>query len=327
MPFPTRFFILALALALDRLVGDPPALWRRVPHPIVWMGRGIAALDARLNDVSLDFATRRRRGVLATGTAVAVAAVVGLAIHGLALSLPFGAGIEAMAAAVMLAHKSLLDHVQAVAVGLERDGLAGGRSAVAQIVGRDVAQLDEAGVARAAIESAAENFSDGLVAPAFWYLLLGLPGLLVFKIVNTADSMIGHRSEKYEAFGWASARLDDLLNLVPARLTALLIAGASQLLHRRGSAAWACAQRDARRHKSPNAGWPEAALAGALGLALGGPRRYGATEVDGAWLNPGARSGAKAEDIRIGLLVIDAAWALSVVAVATVAFILLALAR
>jgi adenosylcobinamide-phosphate synthase len=220
-----------------------------------------------------------------------------------------------------------LEHVSAVASALVEGGLAAGRSTVARIVGRDVSRLDEAGVSRAAIESAAENFSDGVVAPVFWYLLFGLPGLLVYKLVNTADSMIGNRSARHEAFGWAAARLDDLLNFLPARLSVLLIAAPAALAGLDAGRAVRCALADAPKHRSPNAGWPEAALAGALGVALGGPRRYGEVEVDGAWLNAAGRREAGPDDVRTAVQLIDAAWALLLFAVALASIIALAIAR
>jgi adenosylcobinamide-phosphate synthase len=319
--------VLALALALDRLVGDPAWLWRSIPHPVALMGRVIDWLDLHLNDSTRGFEAVRRRGVLALVILGAGAALVGGALDLILSSVPFGWVAEAVVIAVFLAHKSLVDHVAAVARALIGDGLQTGRSAVAKIVGRDVSVLDEPGVARAAIESAAENFSDAVVGPAFWYLVLGLPGLLVYKAVNTADSMIGNRSPRHAAFGWASARLDDLLNFVPARLSALLLAATAALSGANVRAAARIAWRDAPKHKSPNAGWPEAALAGALGLALGGPRRYGADEVDGAWLNPEGRAEAAPDDISVAVLVIDAAWALLVVLLALGAAIALGFAR
>ncbi len=319
--------VLALALALDRLVGDPPWLWRRLPHPVALMGRAIATLDRRLNNDRQSFAERRNRGVLALALLVAAAVVAGLALGFVFRALPLGWALEAVVVAVFLAAKSLLDHVAAVERALVSGGLDAGRGAVAQIVGRDVTVLDEAGVGRAAIESAAENFSDGVVAPAFWFLLLGLPGLLAYKIVNTADSMIGNRSPRHAAFGWAAARFDDLLNLAPARLSALLIVATAALARFDARSAAGIARRDAPKHKSPNAGWPEAALAGALGLALGGPRRYGAEAVDGAWLNPGARTTATPHDIGAAIRLIDAAWALIVVLTALAATITLSIAR
>lgn len=300
---------LPAALLLDRLIGDPPWLWRFAPHPVVLIGGVIDSLETQLNRPAWSHLARRGAGVLTLGILVAATAALGALVE-LGLShLPFGFAVNAVFAAVLLAQKSLLDHVAAVASALREQGLESGRQAVSLIVGRDVSALDEAGVSRAAIESAAENFADGVVAPAFWFLLLGLPGLLVFKAVNTADSMIGHRSPRYQAFGWAAARFDDLLNLVPSRLSAILIVTAAAVLKGcNGRAALSSALRDAPRHRSPNAGWPEAAAAGALGLALGGPRRYGDAAVDGAWLHEEGRRNAGEPDVAAAIRLIDVAW-------------------
>jgi adenosylcobinamide-phosphate synthase len=306
---------LAVALILDRAIGDPRWLWEKLPHPVALAGRVVAWLDARLNDPTQSFSQRRRSGALAMVLLIAGAAMLGAAVHRLVSLIPFGVAIEVALVAILLAQKSLLEHVAAVARALAMDGIPGGRRAVARIVGRDVSVLDESGVARAAVESAAENFSDGVVAPAFWYALLGLPGLFLYKVANTADSMIGNRSERHEAFGWAAARVDDLLNLIPARLSAMLIVGAACATSREGRRAL-LALRDAPLHKSPNAGWPEAALAGALDMALGGPRRYGYIAVDGAWLNAEGRSDPDAADVLAALRQIDAAWAILVALVA-----------
>lgn len=295
---PSHVAAVALAaLLIEAAVGYPDALTRRIGHPVMLFGGFIAWLDRRLNIEQQTFARRRAKGVVAV---VILLVVVGAGAGALAAALralPFGWGWEAAAASTLLAQRSLYDHVKAVADGLTHDGVAGGRRAVAMIVGRDVTALDESGVSRAAIESLSENFSDGIVSPALWLLVGGLPGIALYKAINTADSMIGHRSPRHEAFGWAAARLDDLVNLPGARLSALLIAMAAG---RRGAAAARAARRDAGRHKSPNAGWPEAAMAGALGLRLGGPRRYGAQQVDGTWLGDG-REAADAADIRRAL--------------------------
>jgi adenosylcobinamide-phosphate synthase len=300
---------LPAALLLDRLLGDPPWLWRLAPHPVVLIGGVIDWLEQRLNRPAWSQRARRSAGVATLAILVAASAALGALIELALAPLPFGFAIKAVLAAVLLAQKSLLDHVTAVAGALRDGGLESGRRAVSLIVGRDVSVLDEAGVSRAAIESAAENFADGVVAPAFWFLLLGLPGLLVFKAVNTADSMIGHRSPRYEAFGWAAARFDDLLNLLPSRLSAILITTAAAALPGySGRRAVRSALSDAPRHRSPNAGWPEAAAAGALGLALGGPRRYGDTAVDGAWLHAPGRRDASEADIAAAIRLIDAAW-------------------
>ena len=299
--------ILAAAL-LDAVIGDPPIVWRRVPHPVVWVGRMIALTEARLNRGG----PARRRALGALALALWLVVGVGSSL-GLLAIVPEGVAVALtlLGGAVLLAQKSLADHVLAVARGLEVS-LADGRLAVSMIVGRDPEVLDAAAVARAAIESAAENFSDGFVAPLFWFALLGLPGIVGYKIINTADSMVGHRTARYAAFGWASARLDDLVNLLPARLAGAAIAGAAFLLRHDGRQALRAMARDAGHHRSPNAGWPEAAMAGALGLALAGPRRYGAEIVEDGWMNDGGRAAATASDIRAAVRLMRGAAALAV---------------
>ncbi len=298
LPWPGSFGILAAALLLDALVGEPAWLWSRVTHPIVLFGRLVSALDRRLNRDERSDKQRRWAGVLCLICLLVVSGALGWLLSVVTGLHPWGGIAEAMIVAILLAGRSLYDHVSAVGDGLRSGGLAGGRAAVAHIVGRDPQSLDEPAVARAAIESCAENFSDGVVAPAFWYLVAGLPGIIAYKAVNTADSMIGHRTPRHLQFGWAAARFDDLVNLIPARLAGLLIALAAAL-HARGAAvdALRAMARDARRHRSPNAGWPEAAMAGGLGLALAGPRRYGGHVVDDHWMNAGGRSEATAQDI------------------------------
>jgi adenosylcobinamide-phosphate synthase len=226
---------------------------------------------------------------------VGSAGLLGLALEELCRGSFIGAAVETMLIAVLVAQRSLFEHVAAVANALEIDGLSGGREAVRHIVGRDPMSLDEHGVARAAIESLAENFSDGVVAPVFWYLLLGLPGLFAYKMANTLDSMIGHRTPRYRSFGWSAARLDDVLNAVPALASGLLLAAAAALTKNgRPGHALAMMVRDGRKHHSPNAGWPESAMAGALGLALAGPRRYPEGLVPDPWLGDGsARAGSR----------------------------------
>ena len=295
-----HFDLAALALALEAGVGYPDALFRRIGHPVVWLGTLIAALDTRLNNACDDFERRRRMGVVAIGIVVLAAALIGAAITKFCGLVIGGPVLLALLSSSLLAQRSLHEHVRAVADALAVS-LEDGRRAVAQIVGRDVSALDEAGVARAAIESLAENFSDGVVAPALFLAVFGLPGALVYKAVNTADSMIGHKSPRHLAFGWAAARLDDLLNLLPARCAAGLIALAAWLLPSASATdAFRVARRDAARHASPNAGWPEAAMAGALGLCLGGPRAYGSVDVAGATLGDGRRE-ATIADIRRAL--------------------------
>ncbi|WP_343069876.1 adenosylcobinamide-phosphate synthase CbiB [Jannaschia sp. Os4] len=287
--------MLTLALLLDGALGEPRWLWSRAPHPAVLMGRGIEALDRRLNRGS----ARRAKGILALALHLALWGGAGWAVA----AIPDAGVLEVAAAAILLAQRSLADHVAAVATALRR-ALPEGRAAVAMIVGRDTAAMDEAQVARAAIESAAENLSDGVVAPAFWFAVGGLPALAAYKALNTADSTIGYLTPRHAAFGWAAARLDDVANWIPARLTAALIL----LLHR---APWRGVAAEAHRHRSPNAGWPEAAAARALGVAVSGPRSYGGVEENHPFVNPeGARSIGPAEVDRAVALLWRVWWAL-----------------
>lgn len=296
--------LLICALVLEVLLGYPDAVFRTIRHPVVWIGAVITTLDRALNRGPAGM--RRLGGVVTVLILVGGAIWIGLMLQAFLLSLAFGWVILALLASSLLAQRSLYRFVKAVATGLRDGGLAGGRAAVAHIVGRDPESLDQAGVARAAIESLAENFSDGITAPAFWLAVGGLPGILAYKAINTADSMVGHRTPRHEAFGWAAARLDDLVNLPASRLTALLLALASG---RRAGAALTAVKRDARHHRSPNAGWPEAAMAGALGLRLAGPRRYAGTVVEDHWMGDG-RAEATAADIEAGLLLYRRALAL-----------------
>jgi adenosylcobinamide-phosphate synthase len=293
--------LLLAGMAIDALVGELPAVFARVPHPIVLAGRAVAWFDHKLNRPQRSERRRRERGIVTAVVLVAAAAGLGWLVHALCRNGFIGAAVEGLAIGILLAQRSLYEHVASVAVALERGGPAAGRGAVAHIVGRDPARLDRHGVARAAIESLAENFSDAVVAPALWYLVGGLPGLFAYKMANTLDSMIGHRSERYRAFGWAAARLDDVMNAVPAPISGLLLAGAVGFAGE-GSAGRAVAVmlRDGRKHRSPNAGWPEAAMAGGLGLALAGPRHYAEGAVNDPWLGDGT---ARAEpgDIRRAL--------------------------
>lgn len=298
--------IALIALAADAVIGDPDWLWRRLAHPVAVIGRAIAALDRALNRETWTPARRRLAGVATILLLTIAALLAGYAIEamiprGLAGNIALG-----LLASTLIAQKNLYQHVARVHAAFAAGGLSAAREAVSLIVGRDPNSLDESGVSRAAIESCAENFSDGVVAPTFWLALLGLPGLLAYKAINTADSMIGHRSNTYRDFGWASARLDDLVNLVPARLSALLLAMAAPFA--RGSIAMAlkAMRRDARKHRSPNAGWPESAMAGALGIKLAGPRRYAERLVDDPWLNTDGRNAAPA-DIRRALRMLVAA--------------------
>ncbi|SHF31136.1 adenosylcobinamide-phosphate synthase [Litoreibacter ascidiaceicola] len=288
------------AMLLDAVLGEPKWLWDRVPHPAVLMGQGISWLETRLNTGK----DRRAKGILLIVLLVAAALVAGAVLSA------FGPLVEIVIGAILIAQRSLADHVSDVARAL-RLSLGDGRIMVARIVGRDVKTLDQSGVARGAIESAAENLSDGVIAPVFWFALLGLPGLLAYKIINTADSMVGYKNDRYEEFGWASARLDDLVNWPAARLTAILIA----LVHLRPNA-MGVAQRDAGLHRSPNAGWPEAAMASVLGISLSGPRSYDGTLRDEPYVNPEGRHSAGPDDIDASVTVLWKAWGLTLAFVA-----------
>ena len=285
-----------IAVALEAVVGYPDAVYRAIGHPVTWIGRLIAWCDATWNSPDQSADERRLWGVATLALLIVVSVVIGRALEHL---LPLA--VCAVLASSLLAQRSLYRHVADVADALETGGLSAGRHAVSMIVGRDPEQLDEAGVGRAAIESLAENFSDGIVAPLFWLAVLGLPGGIAYKAINTADSMIGHKSDKYLAFGWASARVDDLVNLPASRLAALwLIAAAGFVPGGSPQRAWNTVLRDARFHRSPNAGWPEAAMAGALGLKLNGPRIYDGEIVDDPYMGDG-RSAVSASDIRAAL--------------------------
>lgn len=293
-----------LALAFDAVLGDPNWLWRRVPHPVVLIGRAIGWLDRTCNRDDHPPWLRRAAGIVVVVLLVIVASGCGVAIT---QALPDGVAgdvLLGLIASVFLAQRSLYQHVARVRDAFAGGGLDEARRAVGMIVGRDPQSLDQSGVCRAAIESCAENFSDGVVGPAFWLAVLGLPGLIAYKTINTADSMIGHRSARHREFGWAAARLDDLVNLIPARLAGLLLALAAPLAGGKAEAAVSTMLRDARKHRSPNAGWPESAMAGALGLALAGPRRYASGLVDDPYINPQGGKAARPEDIARALRVL-----------------------
>jgi adenosylcobinamide-phosphate synthase len=314
-----------LAMMIELCAGYPQALWRAIGHPVTWIGHLIAALDRLLNRDTADRHWRLGAGVVAISLLLVIVGAIAFIVEHELLRLPFGLVAVAAVASTLIAQRSLHRHVADVATALERDGIAAGRTAVAKIVGRDTDSLDAAGVARAAIESLAENFSDGIVAPVLWMAIAGLPGAALYKAINTADSMIGHRTPRHEAFGWAAAKLDDLVNLPASRLSALLLVAAATL-GKNGSAAaaWRAVVRDAARHRSPNAGYPEAAMAGALSLSLAGPRVYGGVTIDDATMGDGRRD-ATAADIRQALRLYRYADAILIALVAAIAGILIAL--
>lgn len=291
---------LLLAMLLDALLGEPKWLWSRVPHPAILMGRAVGWLDENFNTavIGISGKERKRSGILTMATLVLAAGVLGIIVS----NLPDFGIFQIILAAMLLAQKSLTQHVVAVADAL-RLSTGDGRLMVARIVGRDTTEMDDTAIARGAIESAAENLSDGVVAPAFWFLLLGLPGLLIYKITNTADSMIGYKTERHADFGWAAARLDDVLNYIPARLTALLIAATNRTLNK-----WRLIMRDAPLHRSPNAGWPEAAMAVTLNIALSGPRSYHGKMRDFPYVHPEGRRILTPDDIDAAVKVLWRAW-------------------
>jgi len=280
--------VLAFAATfLERFIGYPRPVLNVIGHPVMWMGKLIEMLEKRANNTALSSVRRRRNGFVMLAILLAATAFVALAIKLALRDIPFGWAAEIFIASTLIAQKELGQAVRAVADGL-RDSLAEGRRAVAHIVGRDPEQLDEDGVARAAVESLAENTSDGIIAPIFYLLLFGLPGVAIYKAINTADSMVGHKNERFMDFGFASAKLDDIANFIPARLTAVIFSLTARFTpDMDGNAAWRSAQRDAKYHRSPNAGWPEAAMAGAIGVKLGGARAYDGETVDLATMGEG----------------------------------------
>ncbi|MCZ4353175.1 adenosylcobinamide-phosphate synthase CbiB [Roseovarius aestuarii] len=285
-------FCLALALVLDAVMGEPRWMWTRVAHPAIVMGRMIRALEQKFNTGQ----ARHLKGFL-TLTALGLCAVlVGAALSSL------GGVVTVCAAAILFAHRSLIDHVAAVADALLLS-VGDGRVAVSMIVGRDTGAMTQTDVARAAIESGAENFSDGVIAPVFWFAVAGLPGLALYKMVNTADSMIGYRTSRYAAFGWAAARADDVMNFVPARITAFLIWALSS-----PKPQWDAIAQDARLHRSPNAGWPESAMARAINVALAGPRSYHGRVEDHPFVHPTGQRDLGPDDIHATLRVLWRVW-------------------
>lgn len=290
----THLQILLVALILDYLIGDPDTVWKRFPHPAVLMGRVISFLEERLNAGKFQMA----KGIVMIAALAILTFILGAIIRWLP---DFGL-LELILVTILLAHNSLIAHVRDVATNLE-NSLDAGRRSVARIVGRDTSQLSESEVSRAAVESAAENFSDAVVAPIFWYLILGLPGILVYKMVNTADSMIGHRNDRFKLFGFGAAKLDDILNWIPAR-----ICGGLMCLVYRSRESFDIMVTDAPLHSSPNAGWPEAAMAGILDVTLAGPRVYNGYQSDDSYINPRGRTDMTRQDITDSVRVLNRSW-------------------
>ena len=322
MSLATTLLVLIAALGVEAAFSYPQRLYQRIGHPVTWIGTLIGKLDRDLNRDDESRRARKASGVLALIVIVVISAGLAWIIQTALAPTWLGNIGLVLLSSTMLASRSLYDHVHDVALALRNEGLDAARIAVGRIVGRNPQTLDEHGVARAAIESLAENASDGVTAPVFWFAILGLPGLVAYKAINTADSMIGHRTPRHEAFGWAAARLDDLVNLPASRLTGFLFALAARLVPN-GSMdnAFRAMRRDAHRHRSPNAGWPESAMAGALGLKLNGPKTYGATPVDDAYMGDGRRE-ATADDIFRALRLACVAWALMIAGLLGLALIL-----
>ena len=301
-----HFTMAAFALVLEYFVGYPQFIQRAMGHPVEWIGKLIAYLDEGLNDPDTEDADQRNHGIFAIVALCIAVAIPTFLVEKLLLSLHYGWIFDILLATAFIAQKSLRDHVADVARTLPQS-IISARSKVAKIVGRNPTNLDESGIAKAALESLAENTADGITAPIFWFAVAGLPGIVVYKAINTADSMIGHKSEKYLHFGWAAAKLDDLVNLPASRLTGLLFAAAAWFKSKsRAQAALTSMWRDANKHQSPNAGWPEAAMAGALDLKFGGPREYDGETVELAYMGEG-RSQLTAADIDKGLELYDRA--------------------
>jgi adenosylcobinamide-phosphate synthase len=305
-----RVLILIIAFGIEAMLAYPDAVFRAIGHPVSWIGTLIAALDSALNRPGYSSAVRRAAGVATVMLLLAVSFGAGVALETVARAVPyFGFAIAVLVVAALVAFGNLDQHVRAVSVALGAEGVDGGRRSIAKIVGRDPDTLDEAAICRAAIESLAENASDGVTAPSLWFLVGGLPGMIAYKTINTADSMIGHLSERHRAFGWAAARLDDLVNLPASRLTGLMfVAAAAVVPGASAPSAWRAYWRDARQHRSPNAGWPEAAMAGALDLRLAGPRIYDGVLVEDHWMGDG-RAEATVQDIDRALVIYRVAFA------------------
>jgi adenosylcobinamide-phosphate synthase len=293
------FLLAAAALLIENLIGYPKSLQATIGHPVEWFGSLLTKLEITLNQ---PVSTNRANGTIAIGLAIAAAATAGFVLQWAFLHVPYGDIAIVAIATTLIAQKSLRDHVSAVR---DASSIESARVEIAKIVGRDPQSLDESGISKAALESLAENTSDGIVAPALWYAIAGLPGIFVYKMINTADSMIGHKTERYLHFGWAAARIDDLMNLPASRLTGLMFAAAT-LSRSQAKKSFNAMMRDASKHRSPNAGWPEAAMAGALDLRFGGPREYDGETEDLPWMGAGRDDKTRA-DITKGLALYDKA--------------------
>ncbi len=316
-----HFIMAAFAMVIEYFVGYPQSLQRAIGHPVEWIGKLIAYLDEGLNDPDSEAGDQRNHGIFAVVAFCIAVGVPTFLVEKILLSFHYGWIVNILLATAFIAQKSLRDHVTAVARTLPQSILSA-RAEVAKIVGRDPTTLDESGIAKAALESLAENTADGITAPVLWFAVAGLPGIVIYKAINTADSMIGHKSEKYLHFGWAAAKLDDLVNLPASRLTGLMFAAAALFKSKtRAQSALNAMWRDAGKHQSPNAGWPEAAMAGALDLKFGGPRQYDGEMVQLPYMGDG-RAQMNALDIDKGLELYDHALFILMAAVALLALAL-----
>ncbi|MFS8181789.1 adenosylcobinamide-phosphate synthase CbiB [Pseudovibrio denitrificans] len=318
--FEDTLWIVLLAILLDAVIGDPNWLWSRLPHPVTLFGKQISLLESWYNKTSFSAKRRKVNGVRTLVSLIATAGIIGALLQTTLEGSFLGNILLAVIGMTMIAQKSLYEHVARVRDALRYSGLDEARKQVSMIVGRNPDYLDEAGVSRAAIESCSENFSDGVVAPIFWFAVLGLPGLFIYKAVNTADSMIGHKNETYKDFGWASARFDDLINLPASRLSGLLIVLSAFISGRAFKDAFTTIMREAKNHRSPNAGWPEAAMAGALGIALAGPRQYAEYRVEDPFMYASGRKAADADDINGSLKLMGISCALLALLIAAIAW-------
>ncbi len=296
-----QWALIAAAISIEIGQGYPPQLYAWIGHPVTWIGALISLADRTLNRPYFAPWQKRAMGMVTLLIIVSISSIPLFLLQHFIGSSIYAMILMALIGSFLVASRSLDEHIRDVATALEREGIPGGRRAVGRVVGRDTSVLDEAGISRAAIESLAENFSDGVIAPVFWGLVAGVPGMAGYKAINTLDSMIGHRDEKHLYFGWASARIDDLVNLPASRITGILLILSAFFV--RGAAPHAALKamlRDAPHHKSPNAGWPEAALAGALGFRLAGPRVYGGQIVVDGYMGNG-RAELNSMDIRRAL--------------------------
>ena len=299
---------LILAMGFDGLIGDPKWIYNRIPHPVTWMAMLLMKGEAFLNHQDRSRFAKQFLGLIWILLCVTICLYIAFFIQNFLSGFDQTGIILALLSSIFLAYRSLIDHVGDVEKELFNKDVVKARIKVAKIVGRETSKLDKSDITRATIESLAENFSDGVVAPVFWFLIVGFPGVVAYKMINTADSMIGNRSERFEDFGMASAKIDDVVNYVPARITALLLmlaAGISRVGDVKSG--FVTVNNDHKLHASPNAGWPEATMAGLLNVRLGGPRHYqNGNSKDNAWLGSGGD--VKLKDLTRAIKLVKFSW-------------------